>query len=55
MDAPYGGDDDDFTDRGQDSELNALVQQLESFAEKRTGAGQAARAAATDTRRISGA
>ena len=37
MDAPYGGDDDDFTDRGQDSELNALVQQLESFAEKRTG------------------
>ena len=48
VDAPYGGDDDDFTDRGQDSELNALVQQLESFAEKRTGAGHALRAGGGD-------
>ena len=48
VDAPYGGDDDDFTGRGDDSELSALVQQLESFAEKRTGAGHALRAGGGD-------
>ena len=40
--SPYDGEEDDG---GGDNELTALVRQLESFAEKRTGTGQALRGA----------
>ena len=40
--SPYDGEEDE---EGGDNELTALVRQLESFAEKRTGTGQAPRGA----------